>query len=227
MQKSRIIVTGAHGVLGKAVVADLREHGHEVIEVDLALGHNLSDEAFVREWFAKNPADHLVNLFALNDHIATGGKRQTLMDIDLAGLRQYLDVNVVALFSVCREFARNNLRGSIVNFSSIYGLVSPVPSMYEGGEKHIGYSASKAAVVQLSRHLAVHLAPKFRVNCIAPGGVANAQPGKFDEVYSQRTPMGRMMRKEEVCGMVRFLVSDDSSYCTAGVYAADGGWTAW
>jgi len=149
------------------------------------------------------------------------------MDIDLAAFEKYLKINVTALFSVCREFARNNESGSIVNFTSTYGMVSPNPCLYGGDEKNIAYGVSKAAVIQLTRHLAVHLAPKIRVNCVMPGGVKHRQSEEFQAGYGKLTPLGRMMYVEELAGIVKFLVSDESSYCTGAVYPVDGGWTAW
>jgi NAD(P)-dependent dehydrogenase (short-subunit alcohol dehydrogenase family) len=139
-----------------------------------------------------------------------------------------METNVTALFSVCREFAKYNPVSSIVNFTSTYGLGSPHPNMYpEGREKHIAYGVSKAAVIQLTRHLAVYLAPNIRVNCIAPGGIENGQDLSFIEKYNQNVPLGRMGKVNEVSGLVEFLISDKSSYCTGGVYPVDGGWTAW
>jgi NAD(P)-dependent dehydrogenase (short-subunit alcohol dehydrogenase family) len=67
----------------------------------------------------------------------------------------------------------------------------------------------------------------MRVNCIVPGGVENGQSQEFIDAYSKHTPMGRMAKVEEICGLVEFLISDKASYCTGGVYPVDGGWTAW
>src|SRR5690606_4153024 len=204
-----------------------RESGYGVLELDIAMGHDLAKEAFVREWFAAHPAAALVNLFALNDHVDPARASNRLMDISLDSFDRFLNLNLTALFSVCREFARNNPEGSIVNFTSTYGLVSPRRELYGDDEKHIAYGVSKAGVIQLSRHLAVHLAPGVRVNCVAPGGVKHRQSEEFQALYGRHAPMGRMMDVDELFGIVEFLVSEKSSYCTGGVYAVDGGWTAW
>ncbi len=221
-----IIVTGSLGLIGTEVTRYLQTQGHRVIEFDVLLGHNLCDEETVKELF-KVKADALVNLFALNDHISSSRFGGKLMDVPISSIQDYLAVNVTALFSVCREFARNNETGTIVNFSSTYGLGSPNPKLYPDSEKHIGYGVSKAAVIQLTKHLAVHLAPEFRVNCIAPGGVRLNQGKEFQEAYSALTPLGRMAEIGEINAMVEFLISERSSYCTGGVYCVDGGWTAW
>ena len=222
-----VIITGSRGLIGRSVTVDLQRQGYSVIEADLLLGHDFSDEIFVKKFFSENKAVALVNLFALNDHIDSERSSNKLMDIELSTFEKFLNVNVTALFSVCREFARNNENGSIVNFTSTYGVGSPYPLLYQGKEKNIAYGVSKAAVIQLTKHLATHLAPKFRVNCVLPGGVKHEQSSEFQTNYGKLAPMGRMMNVEELNGVVRFLISEESSYCTGSIYYVDGGWTAW
>lgn len=238
----KIIVTGSEGLIGKAVVEylagmqdywghDTYRDCHDVIGIDIK-DVDLTKEDNVKWFFetvSDGRADALINCFALNDHIekSTTNSGNRLMDVSLDSFDAYLKTNVTALFSVCREFKRNNPKGSIVNFSSTYGLGSPRPDMYGDGEKHIAYGVSKAAVIQLTKHLAAHWAPDMRVNCIVPGGVENGQSQVFIDAYSKHTPMGRMAKVEEICGLVEFLISDKASYCTGGVYPVDGGWTAW
>jgi NAD(P)-dependent dehydrogenase (short-subunit alcohol dehydrogenase family) len=222
-----VIVTGSAGVIGRTLTRRLRASGYKVTEADLVLGHDLADPRFVARWFQENRADHLVNLFALNDPITHDRKASSFLSIDLESFRRCLDINVVALLSVCREFIRNQQKGTIINFSSIYGVVSPRPGMYSNGEKFIGYSVSKAAVIQLTRHLAVHTAPRFRINCVLPGGIHNGEPDDFVERYSKESPIGRMMNVDEITGIVEYLLSDGASYCTGGLFCVDGGWTAW
>lgn len=224
--KPRIIVTGATGVIGKVITEQLAVD-YDIISASRSLGHDLTDESFVAQWFADNRADYLINLFAMNDHVSSDeDTRETLFDVPLDSFKKYMDVNLTALFSVCREFARNNQYGGIINFSSIYGMVSPQPKMYDCGEKHIGYSVSKAGVIQLTKHLAVHLAPDIRVNCVVPGGVFNDQDGQFLNQFNSHVPLKRMMRAEELCGILEYLCSDKSSYTTGSTFVVDGGWTA-
>ncbi len=222
----KIIVTGSEGLLGHEICKFLQKK-NEVIHLDLTLGHDLSDEIFVKKWFKKNKGDCLINCFALNDHVERNSKRPTLFDISLDSFSSYMKVNLTSLFSVCREFARNNKSGSIVNFSASTGIVSARPDLYDGGHKHIGYSVSKAGVINLTKFLAVHLAPKIRVNCVAPGGAQNSQDKKFIKKYSDLTPLKRMMRTNELNGVVDFLCSSSSSYVTGSTFVVDGGWTAW
>ena len=114
-----------------------------------------------------------------------------------------------------------------MNFSSTYGLVSPKPNLYDGAHKDIGYGVSKAGVVNLTKYLAVHLAPKIRVNCVVPGGVLFKQNKQFVHKYSKLTPLKRMMKKTELNGLIEYLVGTQSSYVTGATFVVDGGWTTW
>jgi NAD(P)-dependent dehydrogenase (short-subunit alcohol dehydrogenase family) len=119
--------------------------------------------------------------------------------------------------------------GSIVLISSIYGLVGPDMSLYEGTSmaNPAGYGASKGGLLQLMRYLATVLAPDVRVNAISPGGVWRQQPGQFHDRYRSRTPLGRMATEEDLKGAAAYLASDLSSYVTGHNLVVDGGWTTW
>ena len=223
----KIIITGSEGLIGSSLIKFFSSEGYECLGLDLSLGHDLTDEKFVKSYFKKNKANALINLFALNHHIGGKTTKTTLFDLSLESFKQYLNVNVAALFCVCREFAANNDEGNIVNFASTYGMVSPRKDLYDNEEKHIGYSVSKAAVLMLTRHLATHLSPTFRVNTVVPGGVFNDHNKIFIEKYSKHTPLGRMMRVNELHGIVKLLISEESSYITGAEFKVDGGWTAW
>ena len=222
----KIIITGSEGLIGKELVNHLQKN-HQILKLDLSLGHDLTDEKFVKSWFKKNKANSLINCFAMNDHVDNKRKKQTLFNIPLDSFSNYLNVNLIALFSVCREFARNNKKGSIVNFSATTGIVSARPDLYNGSHKHIGYSVSKAGVINLTKYLATHFGPSIRVNCVAPGGVKFKQDSNFIKKYSKHTPLGRMMKKNELNSLIEFLSSENSSYVTGAVMVIDGGWTIW
>jgi NAD(P)-dependent dehydrogenase (short-subunit alcohol dehydrogenase family) len=126
-------------------------------------------------------------------------------------------------------------RGSIVNVSSIYGLLSPQQDVYEfrrgGGEtffKPVAYSVSKSALFNLTRYLATYWAKQgVRVNTLTLGGIFNDQPKEFLDAYGARVPLGRMADPGEALGPVVFLASDASSYVTGANLVVDGGWSAW
>ena len=225
-KKLRIVITGSEGLIGKEITNYLLKK-HKVFKLDLELGHNLSDEEFVKNWFKKNKVDALVNCFALNDHVEPGEKRGTLFDVTLQSFSKFLEINLTTLFSVCREFARNNKKGAIVNFSATTGIVSARPDIYNGKHKHPAYSISKAGVINLTKFLATHLAPNIRVNCIAPGGVEFDQSKNFKKKYAKLTPMKRMLKKNELNEITEYLCTTKSSYVTGSTFVIDGGWTSW
>ena len=121
-------------------------------------------------------------------------------------------------------------KGSIINFSSIYGLVGPNFSIYDGTEMTCppAYPLIKGGIVTMTKYFASYFAKyNIRVNCISPGGIFNHQNPKFVQKYAQLTPLGRMGQPNELVGVSLLLSSDASSYMTGECILADGGWTAW
>jgi len=150
-----------------------------------------------------------------------------------------MDVNVKGVFHACQvfgaEMARTG-RGSIINIGSTYGMVSPDHRIYEYKAEKSGlpffkpvvYSASKSALVNFTKYLAVYWGQAgVRTNLMALGGVFNHQDEEFLEGYCARVPMGRMANEDEYNGTVIYLMSDASSYVTGATVMLDGGWTAW
>lgn len=225
-----VIITGSEGLIGKEVSSFFEIEGYKTIRCDLSLGHDLTNESIVKEFFKENKSDFLLNLFAFNDHVTDSNTTNNLFDISLSSFEKYLNVNLTSLFSVCREYARNNTTGGIVNVSSLYSSLSPDPPLYKSfdkdrKEKHIAYGVTKAGVEQLTRHLAVHLAPNFRVNCVAPGGIGeSSQPDYFVKQFTKKTPMGRMMKQEDLFGIFKYLCSEYSCYTTGQTFKINGGY---
>lgn len=143
-----------------------------------------------------------------------------------------LRVNLTSAFALAqaaRQPLADSEHGSIIFISSIYGVVGPDMSLYEGTSmtNPAGYGASKGGLLQLMRYLATVLAPQIRVNAISPGGVWRTQPEAFHERYRARTPLGRMATEEDLKGAAAYLASDLSSYVTGHNLVVDGGWTVW
>ena len=224
----KIIIAGSEGFLGQIISQYFEDHGAAVVRLDLKLGHDFSNESLVKEVMGchKN-ADVLITPFALNP--LPGEASFNIFDMPLDVIENYLKVNLLALFSVCREFVVNSpTNSSIINFSSTYGVKSPKHFIYpEGFVKNIGYTMSKAGVIGMSKYLATYLAPDVRVNTIVPGGVRADFDPEFIENYGEMTPMKRMMEKNEILGAIHYLASDSSSYTTGSELTVDGGWGAW
>ena len=179
----------------------------------------------------------------LHNNAATKGRNLEAFfaadeDYALETWREIMSVNLDAMFVMAQEVGRRMIarkRGSIIQTASIYGIMGPDPRIYEGSH-FLGraintpaiYSASKAGVLGLTRHLATTWAVhNVRVNALTPGGVESGQNATFSEKYSSRVPLGRMARPDDMVGALVFLASDASNYVTGQNMVVDGGLSAW
>jgi len=160
-------------------------------------------------------------------------------EYDLATWQEVMSVNIDGMFLVAqavgKELIKQNKGGSVIQTCSIYGVVAPDQSIYTGSE-YMGveintpavYSASKGAVLSLTKYLATYWAKyNIRVNALTPGGIASGQNHTFVENYSKKVPLGRMGKFDELLGALLFLSSDASSYVTGQNIIVDGGFTCW
>lgn len=208
----------------------------------IGIGCDVSDPASVAAMVDQVVAK-LGSVEILHNNAATKGADlgsflQPFESYSLSTWREVMSVNIDGMFLVAQAVGRQMIRqargGSIIQTASIYGLVAPDFDIYEGSSYNgmpittpAVYAASKAAVVGLSRYLAVYWGDKgIRVNTVVPGGVESGQNSEFQKRYGKNTPLGRMARREEIASMVAFLASDSSSYVTGQTIAVDGGWTA-
>ena len=141
-----------------------------------------------------------------------------------------VDVNLTAVFALAQLAGRRMLAqgsGTIVNVASMLGLVASAPV------KQASYAASKGAVVNLTRELAVQWARRgVRVNALAPGWFPSEmtadmiEPGPSQDFVRREAPMARGGEIHELDGALLFLACDASSYVTGQILTVDGGWTA-
>ena len=146
-----------------------------------------------------------------------------------------MSVNIDGMFLVAQAIGKQMIKqgkgGSIIQTASIYGVMAPENSIYEGSfylDRQINtpavYTTSKAAVIGLTKHLASYWAEKgIRVNTLTPGGIESGQNDEFKRRYSARVPMGRMANAPEMVGALLYLASDASSYVTGQNIIVDGG----
>jgi NAD(P)-dependent dehydrogenase (short-subunit alcohol dehydrogenase family) len=241
------VVTGGAGQVGSEIVRGLEERGARVAVFDL-----------VADRFRVDVTDHAALEAATNEVVADWGVPHVLVNAaaldsppdapaEEAGpfesypehsFDEVMAVNVKGTFLACQVVGARMAaegRGSIINVSSVYGMLSPVQGLYDfrrrGGEeffKPVAYSVSKSALYNLTRYLATYWAKSgVRVNTLTLAGVANEQPEEFLQAYAERMPLGRMANVGEVVGPVVFLASDASSYVTGANVVVDGGWSAW
>jgi NAD(P)-dependent dehydrogenase (short-subunit alcohol dehydrogenase family) len=152
--------------------------------------------------------------------------------------RKVMSVNIDGMFLMAQAVGPHMLdqgSGTIIQTSSIYGAQAPDHRIYSGS-MYLGleinspavYSASKAAVIGLTKWLATYWADKgIRVNCLVPGGVESGQNDTFNKAYSARIPLGRMADADEIVPIAIYLASEASSYVTGQVISVDGGLSAW
>lgn len=258
-----VIVTGGMGQLGRRFSLTLRDRGARVVVLDLTTppdrieaqyGSDCDSLLFVEadvtdsrslaaalaaveeRWEAPHG---LVNNAAIDaPPNAPPEENGPFESYPESSWDRVMSVNTKGVFLCARTFGATMARkgrGSIVNISSIYGLVSPDQRIYEyrrqTGDaffKPIAYSASKATLLNMTRYLATYWAARgVRVNTLTLAGVFNGQDPRFLAPYCERVPLGRMARDDEYNAAVVFLLSEASSYMTGSNMIIDGGWTAW
>lgn len=252
------VVTGGAGFLGKQYCRALAEYGATVVVADIdkekcaaiageiskgavGLSVNLSREESVCDW-AKTICGRFgtVDVLINNAAVKSPNFFAPLEGFPLRDWNQVIAVNITGAFLAIREIGgcmAKRGKGSIVNVSSIYGVVGPDQRIYEGSwyeeqggaiNTPIVYTASKGALIAMTKYLAAYWGPKgIRTNTLTPGGVKAGQNNIFHEKYSNRVPLGRMAVPEDLIGALIFLASDASSYVNGQNIIVDGGLTAW
>ena len=236
------LVTGASRGIGRAIAAELAEEGYavcinylehrkeaEALAEDIrsrgsraiVVQADVSDRAAV-EAMARAAEEALgpVNLLVNNAGIA--GQIQ-FQDITDEQWNRYLGVNLGGARNTIQAVLPHMLHekaGCIVNISSIWGL--------RGASCEVAYACTKAAIVGLTRSLALELAPShIRVNCVAPGVINTDMVQVLGQEtlreLAQETPLGRLGTPEDIAHAVAFLASDKASFLTGLILAADGG----
>ena len=152
-----------------------------------------------------------------------------------------LNGNLSSTFILTKSVAKYMLKrkkGSIINIASDVGIISPDHRIYEANKKinykgvnfntPLSYSVAKSGIISMTRYLATYWAKKgIRVNCVSPAGVYKKHNKKFVKQLSERIPLGRMAKPEELNGAIIYLCSNASSYVTGHNLVVDGGRTIW
>lgn len=249
------VITGGAGHLGRAMASALADQGATIALVDRA-AEPLAEAvealpsgrsaAFVADLESEDArialAASLTERFGsfsilVNNAGFVGDSKlegwvAPFAEQSIATWRRAIEVNLTAPFHLAQllhPMLVASGHGSIVNISSIYGILGPDLSLYGGTSmgNPAAYAASKGGLVQLTRWLATTLAPEVRVNCISPGGIERGQPQSFTEKYVARTPLKRMGQERDFVGALAFLASDASAWVTGQNIVVDGGWSAW
>ena len=256
-----IIITGALGLLGTTYAEGFSQAGAHVVIVDadgevcarrveeLRQKHNTLPLGIqcdiTQKEQVKKMTQEVISKYGRVDVLINNAQSRTtenyfasFEEYPLEDWQKITSVDITGMFLCSQALAKEmELRrvGSIINISSIYGVVSPDQRIYEGAVyegKQINtplvYSTAKGAVISFTRYLSTYLADYgIRVNAVTPGGVYSGQNKTFVKKYSEKCPLGRMARPEEIFHAVYFLASDASSYITGHNLIVDGGWTIW
>ncbi len=258
------VVTGGAGIIGNRVCRGLAAHGAAVAVVDIDetaaqdLARQINEEQGGKalavlcdvgdpesvETMVETITQELGEIDILHNNAAKKSDDleaffASYEDYSLEVWRDIMAVNIDGMFLVSQAVGKRMVArgkgGSIIQTSSIYGIVAPDQRIYEGSQ-YLGvtislpavYAASKAAVIGLTGYLASYWGDKgIRVNTLVPGGVASGQNETFTQNYSAKVPMGRMAEADEMVGAVVFMASDASSYMTGQTIAVDGGFSTW
>ena len=249
------IVTGGAGWLGRAISEALAQAGANIVIID----SNAAEANDAVETLSKNGLTAVANVADVMqdkplrnciDQVATDcGRLDILVNCAYEGPVPQLDQakfadfdtgmhNGPGAYGIAAQQAARHMRltggGAILNIASMYGIVTGYPDVYEGitPPNSIVYQAGKAAIIHMTRHMAVYWAKdNIRVNCISPGPFPkDTVQDELPELIKRlegKSPMGRIGRPSEIKGAALFLVSDAASYVTGQSIQVDGGWTIW
>jgi NAD(P)-dependent dehydrogenase (short-subunit alcohol dehydrogenase family) len=233
------VVTGGNGLLGKQIISRLRNAGAVAIAADINV-ENASDEVYI-DITSEGSVQQVIQTimkqhgkidgWVNNAYPRTKDWGNKLEDVPFESWRKNVDMHLNGYF-ICSKLALEQMKvqqsGSLINMSSIYGIVAPDFTVYEGTEMTMpaAYSAIKGGIVNLTRYLAAYYGQyQVRVNTVSPGGIFDNQNEIFVNNYNKKVPMKRMGSADDIAAAVHFLLSDDSSYVTGHNFVVDGGWS--
>jgi len=234
----RILITGGAGGIGTATAARFLEEGARVavLDRDAAANARLTDAlpslegtiaADVTDPVAVEKAlgemDRLLGGLDVLINNAGISIRHSFLDITPAEWRQVLAVNLEGIFHVAQQAAKKMLLGKggvILNMGSTNGLV--------GYHHYADYNASKAGVIELTRSMALELAPTIRVNAVCPGFILTPMQeaeytAEMQATFAHQLPLKRLGRPADVAALFAFLASDDAAFITGQCFVIDGG----
>lgn len=226
---AKILMTGSYGLIGKKVKNFLRKK-HKVTAIDLKDGIDLSNENQVKKFFKENNNfNFLINLHGANEHVMKSNiKKGINYDNDSEkSFDHFFKNNVFSVYLTNKYFIKYCKIGrGIINFSSIYSIMSPKHKIYSE-PKNIFYVSSKFAVNGITKYFATKYGNKISVNTIANHGIEWKQPLRFKQKLIKHVPKNRLMKVEDLYGLIELLCSEKNSYINGSTIIVDGGYSSW
>tara|TARA_R110001606_G_scaffold380330_2_gene540810 strand:- start:1026 stop:1790 length:765 start_codon:yes stop_codon:yes gene_type:complete len=251
LENKKILVTGAAGLLGTALVKELVKKGAKVIATDISLEYlekklietdvdlregtveisklDLSNESAVISFFdSLDDVNGAVNCaYPRNKNY---GKH--FFDVNIDDFNDNVSLNLGSSFLLMQQcasyFKRTSIPFSLVNISSIYGVVSPKFEIYNNTQMTmpVEYAAIKSGLIHLSRYVTTYIGKSdFRVNVVSPGGILDNQPSDFLNAYKNETFGKGMLNVSDILGTVIFLLSSNSRYINGQNIIVDDGFS--
>ena len=224
-----VIIAENNIELGKRLEEKLNKESikAECVHMDITSAESLDNSIeYILEKYKK------IDIWINNAYPRTSDWGNKFEDIKFDSWRKNVDMHLNGYFICIQkivEVMKNQMSGSIINFASIYGVVGPTFSIYEGTNMTMpaAYSAIKGGIINFTKYMAAYVGKyNIRVNAICPGGIFDGQDKAFVQKYNEHTPLNRMGLPEEIAGPVVFLASDAASFITGHILMVDGGWTA-
>jgi len=243
-------VVGGLGLIGKAISKALAQAGATVLILDV---NEEAGKAFEKEHegavfigFDATKIDALgagvsrlyeehgdIDIMVNASYPRTADWGTKIEHVKAESWRKNVDMQLNSGCLLMKEFAeqmkRRDIKGSIINLGSTYGVVAPDFEVYAGTEMTCpaAYAAIKAGIINFTRYIASYYGKHgIRANALCPGGIFDSQNPEFVKRYEARTALKRMGRPEEIAGAAVFLASEAASYVTGSVLMVDGGWTS-
>ena len=237
-----VIVTGGSGLLGSAFISAIVSNGGLVVNSDLQCAKDLDKNQYCCDITDENSIKELINAVVskfgkidgwVNNAYprTTDWGKEDFASESIESWKKNVDMHLGG-YAMCCQQVLNQMKkqgsGSLINMASIYGIIGPDFTVYEGTamKNASAYAAIKGGLINLTRFLASFYGPSnVRVNSVSPGGIFDNQNPIFVEKYSNKTPLKRMGFPADIAPSVVFLLSDDASYITGHNLVIDGGWS--
>ncbi len=236
-----IVVTGGSGLLGRAIISDIKKEGGIAINLDINLKDNLNIGNLKCDITStvsiKKNVNLILNKFNKIDGWVNNAYPRTkdwgnkFEIINEKSWEKNIDMQLNSVFKCCKIVLKEMIKqknGSIINISSIYGFLAPDFTIYKGTNMTMpaAYSAIKGGINNFTKYLASYHGSKgIRVNSVSPGGIFDNQDKTFVRHYEKKVPLQRMGQPKDIAPSVSFLLSDDASYITGHNLLIDGGWS--